>query len=85
MEYLRGPLYLDAAAKGLALAGILVMIFGDGGWFTVGIVMVFIGVLAGVWAMFAARRVRSPSGPARPAPFRAWNRGDAAPEKDGKS
>ena len=85
MEYLRGPLYLDVAAKGLSLAGVVLMIFAEGGWFTVGMFMVSVGVLIGAWAVFAARRVRSQSGPARPAPFGAWNPGDAAPEKDSKS
>ena len=83
MEYLRGPLFLDIAAKGLALGGIALMIFGRGGWFTLGIVGVFIGVLIGGWAVVAARRVRSPNGPARPAPFGAGNRGDGASGQDG--
>jgi hypothetical protein len=69
MEHLKGPLYLDVAAKGLTLAGIVMIVFGPGGWFTVGLSLVFIGVLIGTWAMVAVRRVRSPSGPARPAPF----------------
>ena len=85
MEYLRGPLYLDIAAKGLSLAGVGLMIFGRGIWFTVGIFLVFIGVLIGAWTMVAARRVRSPSGPARPAPFGVWNRGNGAAEEDGNS
>ena len=34
------------------------MIFGQGGWFTVGVVLVVIGVLAGGWSMVAARRLR---------------------------
>ena len=83
MEYLRAPLYLDIAAKGLSLGGIALMIFGQGGWFTLGVVVVFIGVLLGAWAMVAARRVRSPNGPARPAPFGAWNRRDGASGQDG--
>ncbi|MDP9980960.1 hypothetical protein J2W14_000336 [Pseudarthrobacter oxydans] len=85
MESLRGPLYLDVAAKGLSLAGIALMIFAEGGWFTAGMFMVLVGVLIGAWAVFAARRVRSPGGPARPAPFGTWSRRDAGPEKDSES
>ena len=29
-------MYLDVAAKGLSLAGVVMMVFGHGGWFTVG-------------------------------------------------
>ena len=85
MEYLKGPLYLDIAAKGLSLAGVVLMIFGQGDWFAVGIFLVFIGVLIGTWAMVAARRVRAPSGPARPAPFGDSNQGNGAAEEDGNS
>ena len=85
MEYLRGPLYLDIAATGLSLAGIVLMIFGQGGWFTVGVVAVFIGVLTGAGAMVAARRVRSPNGPARPGAFGLWNRRDDASKENGIS
>ncbi|HSL35693.1 MAG TPA: hypothetical protein VK883_02595 [Arthrobacter sp.] len=56
------------------MAGIALMIFAKGGWFTAGMFMVLVGVLIGAWAMFAARRVRAP-----------WNRGDAGPEKDSES
>ena len=67
---MRGLLYLDIAAKGLCLAGVGLMIFGQGGgWFTVGILAVFIGVLIGAWAMLAARRTRPPGGHTGPAPF----------------
>jgi uncharacterized membrane protein YhaH (DUF805 family) len=58
MAYLRGPLYLDIAAKGLVFLGIALMIFGQGGWFTAGIVAVFIGVLFGLWSMVAVRRLQ---------------------------
>ena len=58
MEFLRGALYLDITAKGLGLIGVAMMIFGQGGWFTVGVVLVVIGVLAGGWSMVAARRLR---------------------------
>ena len=58
MEFLRGSLYLDITAKGLGLIGVAMMIFGQGGWFTVGVVLVVIGVLAGGWSMVAARRLR---------------------------
>lgn len=85
MEYLKGPLYLDVAAKGLSLAGVGLMIFGQGVWFTVGIFLVFIGVLIGTWAMVAARRVRAPSGPARRAPFGGWNRRNGAAEEEGNT
>ena len=85
MKYLRGPLYLDVAAKGLCLVGVALMIFMRDGWFTVGVFIVLIGVLIGAWAMIAVRRVRSPGGPARPGPFGAWNRRDAAAERDGES
>jgi drug/metabolite transporter (DMT)-like permease len=74
MEHLRGPLYLDVAAKGLSLAGVVMMVFGRGGWFVAGLFLVFMGVLIGAWGMVAVRRVRSPSGPARPAPFGPWGR-----------
>ena len=78
-------MYLDIAAKGLSLAGVGLMIFGQGVWFTVGIFLVFIGVLIGAWAIVSARRVRSPNGPARPAPSGAWNPGNGAAEEDGNS
>lgn len=58
MEHLRGPLYWDVAGKGLCLVGVMLMIFGQGGWFTVGVFVVFIGVLVGGWSMVAARHVR---------------------------
>ena len=58
MDYLRGPLYLDVAAKGLCLVGVILMIFGQGGWFAIGVVTVVMGVMVGGWAMFAARRLR---------------------------
>ena len=38
MELLRGPLYLDIAAKGLGLLGVALMIFGRGAWFIAGAV-----------------------------------------------
>ena len=85
MEYLRGPLYRDIAAKGLCLAGIVLMIFGQGGWFTVGVFTVFLGVLIGAWAMVAARRTRPPGGPCGPAPFGARSRGDGPGEEGGNS
>ena len=83
MEHLRGPLYLDVAAKGLCLVGVALMIFMQDGWFTAGVFIVLIGVLIGAWAMIAVRRVRSPGGAARPAPFGARNRRDAS-ERDGE-
>jgi drug/metabolite transporter (DMT)-like permease len=58
MEFLRGSLYLDITAKGLGVIGVAMMIFGQGGWFTVGVVLVVIGVLVGGWSMVAARRLR---------------------------
>ena len=73
---------MDVAAKGLCLAGVVLMIFGRDGWFAVGVITVFTGVLIGAWAMVAVRRVRSPGGPARPAPFGALHRRDAGPEED---
>ena len=73
---------MDVAAKGLCLLGVALMIFMQDGWFTVGVFIVLIGVLIGAWAMIAVRRVRSPGGPARPAPFGAWNRRDATAERD---
>lgn len=85
MEYLRGPLYLAIAAKSLSLAGVVLMIFGQGGWFTVGVFTVFIGVLIGAWAFVAVRRTRSSSGPSGPAPFGARTRRDGAAEEDGNS
>ena len=85
MGHLRGPLYLDIAAKGLCLAGVALMIFGRDGWFTVGVFVVVIGVLIGAWAVVAVRGVRPPGGPSRPAPFGAWNRRDATAEKDDDS
>ena len=76
---------MDIAAKGLSLTGVCLMIFGQSGWFAVGVFLVFIGVLIGALAMIAVRRVRSPSGPARPAPFGDWNQGNGAADKDGNS
>ena len=61
MDYLRGPLYLDVAAKGLCLVGVVMMIFGRGGWFTAGVAAVVIGVLFGAWSMVAVRRMRRKS------------------------
>jgi type IV secretory pathway VirB2 component (pilin) len=58
MDYLRGPLYLDVASKGLCLAGVMMMIFGQGGWFAAGVVAVVVGVLFGAWSMVAGRRMR---------------------------
>ena len=58
MDYLRGPLYLDIAAKSLCLVGVALMIFGQGGWFAAGVVAVVIGVLFGAWSMVAVRRMR---------------------------
>lgn len=58
MEYLRGPLYLDVAAKGLCFVGVAMMIFGQGGWFIGGVVAVVIGVLFGALSMVAVRRMR---------------------------
>lgn len=78
-------MYWDVAAKGLSLAGVVLMVLGQDGWFTLGVFMVFIGVLIGAWAMVAVRRVRSPGGPARPAPFGAAGRAHGAGEKDGNS
>lgn len=77
MDYLRGPLYLDVAAKGLCLAGVLLMIFGPGGWFTVGVFAVAVGVLFGAWSLVAARRMASRSGFSRAALFR-----ERPPEND---
>ncbi len=78
-------MYLDIAAKGLCLAGVVLMIFGQGGWFTVGVFTVFIGVLIGARAMLAAGRTRPPGGPSGPAPFGARTRWDGAAEEDGNS
>jgi hypothetical protein len=58
MEFLRGPLYLDVAAKGLCFVGVLLMIFGRGGWFTAGVITVVLGVLFGAWELFAVRKLR---------------------------
>ncbi len=58
MEFLRSSLYLDITAKGLGLIGVAMMIFGQGTWFTAGVVLVVIGVLVGGWSMVAARRLR---------------------------
>jgi type IV secretory pathway VirB2 component (pilin) len=58
MEFLRGPLYLDVAAKGLCFVGVLLMIFGRDGWFTAGVITVVLGVLFGAWELFAVRKMR---------------------------
>ena len=58
MEFLRGPLYLDAAAKGLCFAGVVLMIFGRDGWFTAGVIAVVLGVLFDAWELLAVRKVR---------------------------
>lgn len=78
-------MYLDIAAKSLTLAGVALIIFGQGQWFTVGVFIVFVGALIGVGAMVAVRRVRSPRGPSRPALFGAWDRRDGAADEDGDS
>jgi uncharacterized membrane protein YhaH (DUF805 family) len=57
MEDLRGPLYLEIVAKGLCLVGVLLMIFGQGGWFIGGVAAVVIGVLLGAWSMVVVRRL----------------------------
>jgi hypothetical protein len=71
MDYLRGPLYLDIASKSLCLVGVLLMIFGPGAWFTVGVFAVVLGVLFGAWSLVAARRMGSRSGLSGAALFRA--------------
>jgi hypothetical protein len=58
MEFLRGPLYLDVAAKGLCFVGVVLMIFGRDGWFTAGVVTVALGVLFGAWELLAVRKMR---------------------------
>jgi drug/metabolite transporter (DMT)-like permease len=58
MEYLKGPLYLDIAAKGLCFVGVVMMIFGQGGWFIGGVTAVVIGVVCGALSMVAGRRMR---------------------------
>ena len=78
MEYLRGPLYLDIAGKGLGLVGVLLMILGQGEWFIVGVIVVVTGVLCGAWSMVVVRRMRSPSGFTGPTYFRARNPEDNA-------
>lgn len=57
MEYLRGSLYLDIAAKGLCFVGVVMMIFGQGGWFIGGVIAVVIGVVCGALSMVAGRRM----------------------------
>ncbi len=81
---MNGPLYRDIAAKGLCLAGVVLMILGQGGWFIVGVFAVFIGVLTGAWGMVAARRTRSLSGNSG-APSGARTRRDGAAEEGGNS
>ena len=58
MEFLKGPLYLDIAAKGLCFVGVALMIFGRGGWFTAGVVTVVLGVLFGALEMVVVRKMR---------------------------
>jgi drug/metabolite transporter (DMT)-like permease len=82
MEHLKSPVYLDVAAKGLSLAGVALMVLGRGGWFAAGLCLVFIGVLLGAWEMVLVRRVRSPGGPARPAPFGLSDRKDDSQEQN---
>jgi hypothetical protein len=83
MEYLRGPLFLDVAAKGLSLVGILLMIFGQRGWFTVGVFAVALGVLFGAWSMIAVRRMGAPGRFPGAALFRSRPPKDDAGEGDG--
>ena len=83
MDYLRGPLYLDIAAKGLCLVGVLLMIFGPGGWFPVGVFAVAVGVLFGAWSLVTARRMAARSGFSRAALFRARPPRDDARDDDG--
>jgi hypothetical protein len=82
MDYLRGPLYLDIAAKGLCLVGVLLMIFGPGGWFTVGVFAVAVGVLFGAWSLVTARRMAARSGFSGAA-FRARSPRDGTRDDDG--
>lgn len=49
---------MDVASKGLCLVGVVLMIFGQGGWFAAGVAAVVIGVLFGVGSMVAVRRMR---------------------------
>ena len=58
MDYLKGPLYLDIAAKGLCFVGVVMMIFGQGGWFIGGVIAVVLGVVCGALSMVAGRRMR---------------------------
>jgi type IV secretory pathway VirB2 component (pilin) len=83
MDYLRGPLYLDIATKGLCLVGVLLMIFGQGGWFTVGVFAVAVGVLFGAWSLVAARRMGSRSGRSGAALLRAHPPENDVREDDG--
>jgi len=85
MEYLKGPLYLDIAAKGLCLAGVALMVFGQGSWFIVGVFAVFIGMLIGAWAMVAARRTRSLGDHPAQAPLGARTRRDGGAKEGGNS
>lgn len=85
MDYLRSSLYLDITAKGLCLVGILLMIFGQSGWFTVGVFAVALGVLIGAWSMVAARRMATRSGFSRTALLRTPTPEDDAREGNGNS
>jgi hypothetical protein len=84
MDFLRGSLYLDITAKSLCLVGILLMIFGQSGWFTVGVFAVALGVLIGAWSMVAARRMATRSGFSR-ALLRTRTPEDDAREGNGNS
>ena len=51
-------LYLDITAKGLCLLGVALMIFGQGGWFYVGVATVVLGVLFIGGSLVATRNLR---------------------------
>ncbi|WP_248762197.1 hypothetical protein [Pseudarthrobacter sp. SSS035] len=58
MDSPKVQLYLDITAKGLCLLGVALMIFGQGGWFYVGVATVVLGVLFIGVSLVATRNLR---------------------------
>ncbi|MCO4253954.1 hypothetical protein [Pseudarthrobacter cellobiosi] len=58
MDSPKVQLYLDITAKGLCLLGVALMIFGQGGWFYVGVATVVLGVLFIGATLMATRNLR---------------------------
>jgi hypothetical protein len=58
MDNPKVQLYLDITGKGLCLLGVALMIFGQGGWFYLGVATVVLGVLFIGGSLVATRNLR---------------------------